>query len=384
MPAYENAGGASKAGGADAGAAWAGLTALQAAFSYVRSGLSVIPIRLDGSKRPAVAEWTTYQRRLPTPAELRSWFDRPRPFGPGVVCGRVSDNLELLDFDHNAAAVFPEWRELVEAECPGLVARLCVVRTPRVATGFHVRYRCRRATIPGNLKLAEEPYTDPATAKPKRRVLIETRGQGGQALAPGCPPECHPDGGLYLVHSGPDLTDLPDISPEEREVLLRAARSFDRVPAGEAAAPARPGASTPRCDGVLLPGDQFNASGPDWADLLEPHGWRCVHRRGDVRFWRRRGKDGPGWSATTGYCSSEKGGDLLCVFSTNAYPFLGPGGDRRCSAHSKFAAVALLEHRGDFRAAAAALYTLGFGERRQPRHGRRRRTLVVSLCTEIG
>jgi putative DNA primase/helicase len=337
---------------------------LHRAQALVSRGLSVVPIRLDGSKRPALDSWDKYQKRLPTPEELRQWHGRRRPLGIGVVCGRVSGNLELLDFDHAADAVFPGWCALVEAECPGLVARLSVVRTPRAPRGFHVRYRCRGATIPGNLKLAEELYTDPATGKPKRRVLIETRGEGGQALAPGCPPECHPSGGLYVLRAGPDLTDLPDVSAGEREALLRCARSFDRAPAEEAPQTAR--REAPRPGGLLLPGDDFNAHGPDWPDLLEPHGWRVAHRRGDVRYWRRPGKEGPGWSATTGYCASEKGGDLFCVFSSNAHPFPGPSGDRRCSAHSRFSAFALLEHRGDFGAAARALYGQGYGERRWP------------------
>jgi hypothetical protein len=69
-------------------------------------------------------------------------------------------------------------------------------------------------------------------------------------------------------------------------------------------------------------------------------------------YWRRPGKIGPGISATTNYGGSH----LLYVFSTNAAPF------EPDTAYTPFAAYALLEHRGDFTAAARALALCGNGE----------------------
>jgi len=135
----------------------------------------------------------------------------------------VSGGSEVIDFDRGG--LFAPWRALVEAEAPGLVRRLTVVRTPREPDGYHVYYRCPEAA--GNTKLAQEPYDDPASGKRKLRDLIETRGEGGYTLAPGCPPDCHETGRPYLHHGGPPLTDLPVITPAEREVLWRCARSFD-------------------------------------------------------------------------------------------------------------------------------------------------------------
>lgn len=112
---------------------------LDAALAYLAAGLSLAPVRRDGSKAPdgkllplvwdetegkEVPTWDPFQERLPTGAEVRGWFGRPGPPGIGVVGGRVSGNLEQIDFDHGAEAVFPEWCRLVDAECPGLVARL--------------------------------------------------------------------------------------------------------------------------------------------------------------------------------------------------------------------------------------------------------------------
>jgi hypothetical protein len=59
-----------------------------------------------------------------------------------------------------------------------------------------------------------------------------------------------------------------------------------------------------------------------------------------------------GTSATTDYAGSE----LLHVFSSNAAPF------DQDTAYTKFHAFALLEHDGDFRAAARALAREGYGD----------------------
>src|SRR5262249_20820053 len=100
---------------------------LDTAFAYRRVGLSVIPIRPDGSKAPSLPAWRGSHHRPPTTDELRRWFDDGRN-GIPVLCGAVSGSLELLDFDARADQLFPAWSELVEAEAPGLIPRLCVVR----------------------------------------------------------------------------------------------------------------------------------------------------------------------------------------------------------------------------------------------------------------
>jgi putative DNA primase/helicase len=315
---------------------------LALALAYRKAGLSVIPIRPDGTKAPAVA-WKPYQQRIPQEREVRAWW-RDGTCGLAIICGGVSGNLETIDIDR--AALFAPWQQMVEAECPGLFQRLSVARTPN---GYHVRYRCTAATIPGNTVLAREP------GRPK--PLVETRGAGGYALAPGCPAGCHETGRLYEHNSGPPLTRLPDITAEEREVLIRCARSFDLTgPAREWVPPAAGGGG-----GGERPGDAYSLRGPDWGDILGPHGWTLAHRRSDgARLWRRPGKDGTGWSAITGYCKAKDGADLLYVFSSSAAPFEAG----RC--YRKFAAFALLDHGGDFGAAAKDLAGRGYGSGKKP------------------
>jgi hypothetical protein len=67
-------------------------------------------------------------------------------------------------------------------------------------------------------------------------------------------------------------------------------------------------------------------------------------------YWRRPGKRGPGHSATTNY----RGLDYLYVFSVATV--FEPE-----KAYSKFAAYTILEHGGDFSAAARTLAAQGYG-----------------------
>jgi hypothetical protein len=322
-------------------------TVLEEARALVTAGVSVIPVRTDGSKTPdgrllphvdGRASWTPYMGHPPTEEELRCWFGRPDPRGIGVVCGAVSGHLEVLDFDDGS--LFVPWRELVEAECPVLVERLTVVQTPREPLGFHVWFRCPELEIPGSEKLARDE---------NNKALIETKGEGGYGVAPGSPPACHETGRSYIHIAGPPIGGAV-ISAEEREVLRRCARSFDRQlkenhkPKPEAVGNGR------------RPGEEFDLRGPDWAEILVPHGWQLACERGQERRWRRPGKSGRGWSATTGFCRGKDGADLLRVFSANAAPFED---DR---AYGKFAAYALLNHRGDLSAAARELAGKGYGD----------------------
>jgi hypothetical protein len=337
-----------------------GNNVLSAALSYDLTGISIIPIKVDGSKVPALSSWKSFQRRQPGLSQVQTWF-RPGNNQPGIgtICGKVSGNLELLDFDEGK--LFDPWCDLVDAEAPGLLAKLNIVETPRESRGYHVRYRCTSVQIPGNTKLAMRPGVDEKTGKTKNVTLIETRGEGGLGLAPGGNPRAHKTGRPYVHVAGPHMSNMCDITADERDILISAARSFDSSSAPKATKPAE---TQHVNNGHLRPGDDYNRRGPTWEAIIRPHGWHIVHSRGPVSYWRRPGKDTPGWSATTGHCRSDDGSDLLSVFSTNADPFPGPIGERPCSCHSKFDAYTRLNHGGDYRAAAKALVSEGYGQKR--------------------
>src|SRR5262249_24234286 len=57
------------------------------------------------------------------------------------------------------------------------------------------------------------------------------------------------------------------------------------------------------------------------------------------------------------------------VFSSNADPFEGPSGGKPCTCYCRFAVYTFLNHGGDFKAAAQALYEQGYGTRREEKKG---------------
>ncbi|MBN1909792.1 MAG: DUF3987 domain-containing protein [Pirellulales bacterium] len=313
---------------------------IDVAIAYLRSGLCVLPAIL-AEKRPALSAWKQYQQRLPTERQMCQWFVDAQ--GMCLLTGTVSGNLELVDFDFEAE-LYPAWAELVEAEAPGLLDRLVVERSQ--SGGRHVAYRCETA-IPGSLKLAQRVIPAPDDQeiviagkryRPRRVgdrhevtvTLIETRGEGGLFL-------CHPTPG-YALDCG-RFENLPVLTEAHRKILVEAARSLNEATPAVAMT-VGPNEMSGR------PGDEFNERG-DIRVVLVRHGWQCVGG-GDNERWRRPGKD-QGWSATLR-------DRVFYVFSSNAAPF------EQNRAYSPFAVYALLEHGGDFAAAASSLHDDGFGD----------------------
>lgn len=91
------------------------------------AGISVIPIRADGTKKPALETWKEFQDHIPTETEIDSLF--VGRCGVAVVGGKVSGNLETLDIDE--PELVQPFETLVEEMSPGLLARLSTAATPR-------------------------------------------------------------------------------------------------------------------------------------------------------------------------------------------------------------------------------------------------------------
>jgi P4 family phage/plasmid primase-like protien len=324
------------------------------------SGISGLPIKSDGSKAPAIDAWTGLQERIPTEAEIARLFSNG--YGIGLIGGRVSGGLEIIDFDKVAEFphVFAGFCAELAAREPGLLERLTKVKTPR---GWHLYYRCR--IVQGNQKLANVMAWNEKEGREKSTAIIETRGEGGYVLAPGCPPDCHETRRTYQHVSGPPLTDISTITPDERDTILIVARCFNEVVDDDSVVDAPRSA---RATNSLSPGDDFCARAT-WNEILEPSGWKQVRAHGPISHWRRPGKEGPGTSATTGL-TSKAGNELLYVFSSNADPF------EAGKSYSKFSAYAALNHAGDFKAAARALGKDGYGDKPKPKHGKSKPTNV--------
>lgn len=68
------------------------------AADYLDAGLSVVPIRGDKSKAPAIEGWKRFQTQPPTLAEVNHLWLADN-IGVGIIHGRVSGNTEAIDID---------------------------------------------------------------------------------------------------------------------------------------------------------------------------------------------------------------------------------------------------------------------------------------------
>ena len=306
-----------------------GQTFAQSAAAYTAAGLSVLPTCAD--KRPALP-WKKFTQRIITPSEIAATFPRAR--GIGIITGKVSGNLELLDFDDGGSA-FPAWSEKLPRS---ILARLVIEQSP--SGGYHVYYRLDHGPVPPNRRLA---------LKPDGHVLIETRGENGYV-------KCAPSQGYTLVQG--DFTHVPTLREEDHNALIQAARALDETPA-----PTQPHAAQTPLSRLLhacterLPAHaqrvatDYNQRG-DLTELLTAHGWSYLGTSGANQHWQRPGKTHRGTSATWN-------GEVFYVFSTNVPELDSNRG------YSKFAVYAALRTHGDKTAAAYELRARGYGHSAQ-------------------
>lgn len=171
-------------------------------------GLSIIEV--NKNKIPK-GSWKEFQTKE---SPVENWYNHYLNDGyVGIITGNISKNLEVVDIDAKndpTNKIIDDYRNQIPNE---LFAKLQVVKTPN--GGLHFRYRCPNVKIEENQILAK--HTDGA-------VLIETRGEGGYI--------CHHSSDYQLIQGEFDLArmqfSIPEITPEERELLLTVARSLDR------------------------------------------------------------------------------------------------------------------------------------------------------------
>ena len=291
---------------------------LQIAINYLRAGLSVLPIN-PSTKRPKLSTWTRLQtERLSEEDAERAFYDNP---WIGIIGGKVSGNLEIIDFDNHSTdmqAWFNEFKAYIDT------FGLPYERTP--SGGYHVFYRCDEP-IEGNRKLAS--IYDPNECKPI--CIIETRGEGGYVVTA-------PSKG-YLMIEG-DLTSIPTITKEARDQLISFCCGFNEIEEKEYTEPETP-AYFNFGTGERV-GDRYNESPSSILEcraLLSRAGWRFSN---DGRYARRPGKEDAGYSATLGVAKTRAGVPLFYVFSSNAAPF------EPMHSYNPYAVYTLLGHGGNF------------------------------------
>lgn len=304
------------------------------AIAYLREGLSVIPVGKD--KRPALPSWDPYKTNRMEEEEAQRVFNS---WGIAIICGAISGGLEVVDIDSKydlTGSLWEDYKGLLEDQLTAEVFNSLVIAQTK-SGGYHIYYRSSK--ISGNTKLARRRATDQEIqAGDQVKVLLETRGEGGYAVAPPTP-------GYKFIQGDP--LQIPTISPQERDLILNIARSFNEI-REEATVRDRP-TSSPYPG--LSPFEDYNQRG-DVIGLMEGHGWRVVNTKGDRINLLRPGETS---SKTSG--NYHRGLRLLYIWSTSTQ--FDPE-----KAYSPSNVYALLECNGDLSTASRRLYEEGYGERR--------------------
>lgn len=302
---------------------------LKAAVFYASKGYSVIA---TGDTKRAILQWKKFQSEIPDEKELQKQFTHAQARGLAVICGAVSGNLEVVDVDVKYDLTGTLWEDLSEMIKP-LLDKLYIVKTK--SAGYHLYYKCE--VIEQNQKLASRPATEEElknNPNVKEIVLIETRGEGGYVIAPPTP-------GYEKINE----FNVPVLTIGERDFLLSSARSFNQI------------VEEIREDHKVntnasfqkTPWDDYNSK-CDVVALLEKHGWSFIKKSGPRLLMKRPG-------ITDQYCSGDyhEEKNLFKVFSSSTPFDLNKG-------YKPFAVYAILEHGGDYSAAAKQLIHDGYGE----------------------
>lgn len=330
-----------------------------AARVWFDAGCSVWPAAEDGTKRP-VGEWKQFMVQRPPLEQVQQILSSSKRTGIGVICGKVSGNLEMLELEAEASHSVAIDKIIWEAQAHG-VEWLWDVLTSGYSEwtpsgGLHMLYRIEDHEVPGNTKIARRPATTEELAKKpddKIKTLSETRGEGGYVIVTPSGGKVHPSGEAWTAAMGrPDT--MPTIRWDDRCKLHEAIHAAldEMPPEPEWIRPPAP--SIPRPLDAQRPGDDFQLRAT-WEEILEPHGWRVHHRTPVETFWTRPGKKRiEGWSASSGLMGTGKDDRLYVWSSSTEFATERP--------YSKFGAYALLEHGGDFNAAARTLGQRGYGD----------------------
>ena len=301
---------------------------------YLSLGISCIYV--DANKR-AIRPWKIYQTSMPNIHELEIQSEDKKASGIAVICGAISGNLEIIDIDAKydlTGTLFDDYINMLPDELKPL---LYIVSTKN--KGYHIYYRCEK--INGNTKLAMRSTTEAErklNPQDKVRVLIETRGEAGYAVAP-------PTNGYEITGA----EEIPTITTTQREVLLTAARSFNKV-----VDEVKHERESLTSNYAVSPFDDYNQRGiDDCLNKLIYAGWREVYRTDKKITFLRPGATE---SKSSGDFNFELG--WFSVFTTSSQ--FEPN-----KAYRPAAVFCLLECNNDWKECARKLSDMGYGEQRK-------------------
>lgn len=329
--------------------------------------LRFIPIR--PTKAPIPSNWQN---------DTTTVYDYSQSNYVGLVCGAISGNVEVIDFDLKydlSGTLFRDFKRAVNDIDKNLLSKMVVQKT--MSGGYHFIYRCSH--IEGNQKIANRETTEEekrhtyestfhkkakelgvdinvkdekyhecdrvakaSMINDKVRVLIETRGEKGQIA-------CVPSPSYEFVYGNFD--SIQEITPQERDILFNVAYSFNSVLKADDRKE-RTTYTPKKTSKGLTPFEDYNDRA-DVVQLLINHGWTYVHTRGRKVMLRRPGNTS---AETSGNYDEEY--KWFSVFSTSTE--FDP-----MKAYQPYAVFAILECKGDFSEAAKRLSEMGYGDKEE-------------------
>ncbi len=308
-------------------------------ISYLKSGLSILPVNGDNgktAKAPAITSWKQYQTSKMPFEKIDLEFSRANAIG--IIGGYISGNLEIIDFDNHDGLSKERFKKFLFF-VGDLIRKYNIPYETTPSGGYHIFYRSEK--IKGNEKLAQKINNG------KKDTIIETRGEGGYVVS-------SPSKGYELVYG--DLLHIPVITKEQRINILNMCRSFNEIADSVVDSESKYSVIERR------PGDEYNVDirGTEEAKaLLIKQGWTNPINN----YWVRPGKDkSDGISATFNVVKKDDGTPLFHVFSSNADPF------QDNKNYTPFAIFTMLAHNGDFSHAAKELVDEGYGDQCQKVH----------------
>ncbi|MFP7706338.1 phage/plasmid primase, P4 family [Trueperella sp. LYQ141] len=320
---------------------------LDVALQAARQGISVIPILphtpTKGDKRPAFP-WKQYQHQPASLQQVTQWFQSDT-YGLAVVCGKVSNNLVMVELEAAGADRLTDLEAIARDSGLGplwdKITGGAFEQSPSGGYHWYVHVDLEDGQeLPGNTKLAQ------VVTGGKRKVVAETRGEGGYSVIAPTPGRFHASGKPWQAITN-HIDKAAHITLDEYETFTDLLRTLHQ--------PAEPSPNMPACStgpmiGGVRPGDDYESK-TSWEDILTPHGWTKAFIRGTTTYWCRPGKT-EGTSATTGRATDR---DRLYVFTTSTV--FEPE-----TPYTKFGAYAQLNHGGDVHAAAKTLARDGYGK----------------------
>jgi replicative DNA helicase len=272
------------------------------AKELIKAGLSIIP--LNENKKSTIP-WKQYQGVIMLEGEVDNIFTGANSIG--IICGKISSLLEVIDVDSKYDLTGNLWNEfsnMLKDNLLGTYEKLLIAETKN--KGYHIYYKAEN--IEGNITLAERKTTpEEREEKPeKTKTIIETRGEGGYIVAPPTP-------GYNYIQG--NVLEIPTITPEERNLIISIARSFNEIQEEKELIKYNTSVNKVNKIEGLSPFDDFNKRG-EVIPLLENQNYTIVKETADRIYLKRPGNTD---SETSGnYLKSSR---LLYFHSSNAYPF---------------------------------------------------------------